>query len=150
MSLCHRDRKTGAILHPYGKDPVGHLVPHGVLSFTDNVDTVIGWWSQGTPWNIGLRVPESMFVLDVDPRNGGLDSLAEQTKAVSWRIYLLTIPRAASIQLILKCLAHNACGDKLLDDPIPLRAGQERRWALDGCEEDGTCEEGRAREEGAR
>jgi Bifunctional DNA primase/polymerase, N-terminal len=79
--LCKRDRGTGRILHPYGKDPVGRLVPHGVLDFTSDVDTVSKWWSQG-PWNIGVRVPASMFVLDVDgpdrrPHPGkGLQALA--------------------------------------------------------------------------
>jgi len=80
--LCKRDRDTGRILHPYGKDPLGRLVPHGVNDFTSDVATVINWWSQG-PWNIGVRVPESMFVLDVDgpdrhPHPGkGLQALAE-------------------------------------------------------------------------
>lgn len=70
--LCHRDRETGKILHPRGKAPVPHLVPHGVLDFTTDTDTIAAWWSE-TPWNIGARVPESMFVLDVD----NLDALAE-------------------------------------------------------------------------
>jgi hypothetical protein len=80
--LCRRDRVTGKILHPYGKDPVGHLVPHGVLDFTDDVNIVTRWWSR-TPWNIGIRVPEQMFVLDADgpdrhPHPGrGLPALAE-------------------------------------------------------------------------
>ena len=56
--LCMRDRKTGKVVGRHGKDPVGHLVPHGVLDFTCDVETVIRWWSQG-PWNIGARVPES-------------------------------------------------------------------------------------------
>ena len=81
--LCKRDRDNPKIiLHPYGKDPVGRLVPHGVLDFTSDVDIVSKWWSQD-PWNIGVRVPESMFVLDVDgpdrlPHPGkGLQALAE-------------------------------------------------------------------------
>lgn len=80
--LCKRDRGTTRILHPHGKDPVGHLIPHGVLDFTTDIDIVRKWWSQG-PWNIGVRVPESMFVLDVDgpdrrPHPGkGLQALAE-------------------------------------------------------------------------
>jgi hypothetical protein len=71
------------ILGPFGKDPVGYLVPHGVLDFTDDVDTVLRWWSRH-PWNIGVRVPESLFVLDVDgpdrrPHPGkGLPALAKQ------------------------------------------------------------------------
>jgi hypothetical protein len=66
----------------HGKDPTTGLTPHGVLDFTDDIDTVIRWWSR-TPWNIGARVPESMFVLDVDgpdrrPHPGrGLQALAE-------------------------------------------------------------------------
>ncbi len=80
--LCHHDRDTGRIVHPCGKDPVGHLVPHGLLDFADDVNTVTRWWSR-IPWNIGVRVPESMFVLDVDgpdrrPHPGrGLQALAE-------------------------------------------------------------------------
>lgn len=81
--LCKRDPDNPRrILHPYGKDPVGHLVPHGVLDFTDDEATVARWWLR-TPWNIGVRVPESMFVLDVDgpdrrPHPGkGLQALAE-------------------------------------------------------------------------
>jgi hypothetical protein len=84
----YRDPDTGKmivgkkILHPYGKDPVGRLVPHGVLDFTADTATVAGWW-RSTPWNIGARVPESMFLLDVDgpdrtPHPGrGLQALAE-------------------------------------------------------------------------
>ncbi len=79
--LCHRDRDTGRIVHPRGKDPVGHLVPHGLHDFTDDIASVARWWSR-TPWNIGVRVPESMLVLDVDgpdrrPHPGrGLQALA--------------------------------------------------------------------------
>jgi hypothetical protein len=73
-----RCRTTG----PHGKDPVGYLVRHGVYDFTTNVGKVINWWSR-TPWNIGIRVPASMFVLDVDgpdrlPHPGkGLQALAQ-------------------------------------------------------------------------
>ena len=70
--LCKRDRKSGRMLGVHGKDPVGHLVPHGVFDFTTDIDTVVRWWSQ-KPWNIGARVPESMFVLDID----NLDALTE-------------------------------------------------------------------------
>jgi hypothetical protein len=50
----------------------------GVLDATTDLNTVIAWWSgRYADCNIGLRVPETMVVIDVDPRNGGLDSLAE-------------------------------------------------------------------------
>lgn len=44
----------------------------GVLDATDDLDTVNDWWGgryRGS--NIGGRVPTSMVVIDVDPRNGG-------------------------------------------------------------------------------
>lgn len=48
---------------------------HGLYDATDDVETVIRWWSgpyRGA--NIGGRIPESMLMIDIDPRNGGLDS----------------------------------------------------------------------------
>ena len=66
----------------HGKDPITGLTPHGVLDFTDDIATVTRWWSR-QPWNVAARVPESMFVLDVDgpdrrPHPGrGLQALAE-------------------------------------------------------------------------
>lgn len=49
----------------------------GVLDATNDVVTVTKLWGKEyAGCNIGARVPESMFVLDVDPRNGGADSLA--------------------------------------------------------------------------
>jgi hypothetical protein len=49
----------------------------GVLDATTDIDTITAWWSgryRGA--NIGGRVPDPMFVLDVDPRHGGLESIA--------------------------------------------------------------------------
>jgi hypothetical protein len=53
---------------------------HGVLDATSDLDTVTAWWSgkyKGA--NIGGRVPDSMFVLDVDVRSGGIEALNELT-----------------------------------------------------------------------
>jgi hypothetical protein len=56
----------------------GEKVPpartHGVLDATDDVATVARWWSERA-WNIGLRVPDGIVVLDSDPRHGGEDDL---------------------------------------------------------------------------
>lgn len=50
---------------------------HGVLDATDDVATVARWWGDRyRGCNIGGRVPESMFVLDSDPRHGGDRTLA--------------------------------------------------------------------------
>jgi Bifunctional DNA primase/polymerase, N-terminal len=80
--LCKRDpNNPRVILGPHGKEPHPRLL-HGFYDFTDDVETVRRRWSK-TPWNIGIRVPAQMFVLDVDgpdrlPHPGkGLQALAE-------------------------------------------------------------------------
>lgn len=48
----------------------------GVLDATTDLMTVLKWWAgRYAGYNIGGRIPESMFVLDIDPRNGGQESL---------------------------------------------------------------------------
>jgi hypothetical protein len=50
---------------------------HGLYDATSDVDTVIRWWSD--PYkgcNIGGRIPESMLLIDVDPRAGGHETWA--------------------------------------------------------------------------
>ncbi|OBY30500.1 bifunctional DNA primase/polymerase [Mycolicibacter kumamotonensis] len=50
---------------------------HGLYDATTDVDRVFGWWGGSyAGCNIGGRVPESMFVVDVDPRHGGDNTLA--------------------------------------------------------------------------
>lgn len=53
------------------------LAGHGVYDATKDVGVVARWWGgQYSGANILGRVPAAMFVLDVDPRNGGDQSLA--------------------------------------------------------------------------
>ncbi|MCV6986078.1 bifunctional DNA primase/polymerase [Mycobacterium shinjukuense] len=53
----------------------------GVLDATDDVATVARWWGgEHAGANIGGRVPESMVVIDVDPRHGGNDSIARHER----------------------------------------------------------------------
>ena len=48
---------------------------HGLLDATTNVAAVIGWWAgRYAGCNIGVRVPESMLVLDIDVYHGGNES----------------------------------------------------------------------------
>jgi len=58
--------------------PAKHpLVRNGKDGFTTDLATV-AWWAQSYPGcNWGGRPPETVFILDVDPRNGGYDSLAK-------------------------------------------------------------------------
>lgn len=50
---------------------------HGVLDATIDIAHVTAWWSSSPNANIGGRVPESVFVVDVDPRHNGLSTLAQ-------------------------------------------------------------------------
>lgn len=74
-----------------GKHPIGRLAPNGVHSATFDARRVDDWFDHG-PINLGIACgPESGVVaLDVDPRNGGDETLAEleQTRGAlpaTWR-----------------------------------------------------------------
>src|SRR4051794_2039411 len=67
------------ILPLHGKVPAipKRLGGRGVLDATDDPELIKAWWTG--PYancNIGARVPQELFVADVDPRHGGLDALA--------------------------------------------------------------------------
>ncbi|MCI0723825.1 MAG: bifunctional DNA primase/polymerase [Acidobacteria bacterium] len=61
-----------------GKHPIGKLVPHGVQDATKNPEKIREWWTAYPKANIGIATgkPSDTVVLDVDPRNGGDESLA--------------------------------------------------------------------------
>jgi hypothetical protein len=60
--------------HPPADCP--HELCHGLYAATSDPDRIARWWTRWPQANIGARVPRSLFVLDVDPRAGGLDALA--------------------------------------------------------------------------
>ena len=62
-------------LKPRTKVPNGWLVPNGVLEATTDVDMIAAWWNKSPDANIGLACGHHFFVLDVDPRNGGDETL---------------------------------------------------------------------------
>ena len=54
----------------------------GVLDASRDPERVTAWWSgRFRHSNVGARVPERLVVLDVDPRNGGADSMTALTRA---------------------------------------------------------------------
>lgn len=59
-----------------GKIP---LTQHGKDDATTDTNQIARWWSGSASHNIGIRVPSSLLVLDIDPQNGG--SLAALTAA---------------------------------------------------------------------
>lgn len=58
-----------------GKIP---LTAHGKDDATTDPAQLERWWGGGARHNIGIRVPSSLLVLDIDPQNGGsLDALRD-------------------------------------------------------------------------
>lgn len=68
-------------LHHLPVFPLNGKIPaiaggRGVLDATSDIQIIARWWGgRYRGCNIGGRVPTSVIVIDVDPRNGGLDSL---------------------------------------------------------------------------
>lgn len=56
----------------HGKVP---LSAHGHKDGTTDLEVVERWWRRWPQANIGARVPDSIVVVDVDPRSGGDQSL---------------------------------------------------------------------------
>lgn len=57
--------------------PAKHpLTKHGKDDFTDDLAQIAAWARRWPGCNWGGRPPEGVVILDVDPRNGGTDSLA--------------------------------------------------------------------------
>jgi len=60
--------------------PLNGKIPtttHGLDDATTDADLITQWWERRPAANIGARVPRDLVVLDVDPRNGGADSLVD-------------------------------------------------------------------------
>jgi hypothetical protein len=59
------------------KVPLGRLVPNGYRDATTDLHTIIRWWTEEPDANVGICVGQAsgLAVLDVDPRNGGDESL---------------------------------------------------------------------------
>jgi hypothetical protein len=58
-----------------GKHPVGRLAPHGFKSASRERGPVTAWWDAEPKANIAIVTGGDIAVLDVDPRNGGDETL---------------------------------------------------------------------------
>ena len=67
-----------------GKDPVGWLVHHGLKDRTTDALLIDRWWAQGD-WNLAI-VPDDLgyFVVDIDPKHGGLQSWLALCQEQNW------------------------------------------------------------------
>jgi Bifunctional DNA primase/polymerase, N-terminal len=66
---------------PHRAGECGHELCHGLYAATSDPERVRRWWARWPQANVGGRVPASLLVLDVDPRHGGLERLAELERA---------------------------------------------------------------------
>ena len=70
-------------LQPGSKQPLGHLVPHGYLDASCDLRAIARWWRVAPLANVGIAcAPSGLLVLDVDPRNGGDETLALAVRAL--------------------------------------------------------------------
>lgn len=59
-----------------GKHPVEHIVPRGQDDATTDASTIRRWWSQMPEAGIAVFLkPSGLVAIDIDPRNGGLDTI---------------------------------------------------------------------------
>jgi hypothetical protein len=113
--------RKGAECKQPGKHP---RTWRGHLDASTDADTIRSWWSRpgGLPWesdeqrdafswqcdpdsNVGIAIPEGLVIVDVDPRNGGNETLAkicaEHGKA--WLDTLTVKTGGAGIQAYFAC-----------------------------------------------
>ena len=63
---------------PGAKQPASWLVPNGVHGATCDPETARRWWGSNPHCGIGIALlPSKLVAVDIDPRNGGLDTMAD-------------------------------------------------------------------------
>ena len=65
------DRRTGEITIASGKTPA---TKHGFKDATADTGRITRWWGKHPTHNIGLPTGHRFDVIDIDPKNGGVDS----------------------------------------------------------------------------
>lgn len=59
-----------------GKAPMGKLVPRGIAHATCDTEVISYWWSRAPRANVAIACRD-LFVVDIDPRNGGDRNIAQ-------------------------------------------------------------------------
>ncbi len=74
---CRCGRPNSEKGHKAGKHPQSNLVPHGHNDATTDPEIIKEWFSTDPQAGIGISLADSgLLALDIDPQNGGLESLA--------------------------------------------------------------------------
>ena len=69
-------------LQPGRKEPLRG--GRGFKDATCSIAAVVDWWTDNPAYNIGYAITADVVVMDVDPRNGGLESLAQLQTEYGW------------------------------------------------------------------
>ncbi len=115
---------------------------HGVKDATTDHDKIARWWSIWPEANIGLATGNRFFVLDVDPRNGGDDTLrklemeyADLPATVQARTggggdhYYFLLPNATTaVKTIGDGLDIQAAGKYVVAPPSKHASGRQYLW----------------------
>lgn len=74
---CRCGRPNSDKGHKAGKHPQTKLAPHGHQDATTDVEIIKEWWATDPEAGIGISLADSgLLALDIDPQNGGEESLA--------------------------------------------------------------------------
>jgi Bifunctional DNA primase/polymerase, N-terminal len=74
---CPQCEPRSARYQPHRPADCGCELCHGLYAATSDPQRVASWWARWPQANIGARVPQSLFVLDIDPRHHGHQRLAQ-------------------------------------------------------------------------
>ncbi len=125
------------------KEPDGTVVPHGFKSASTD-PKIVRQWFRNAHRNVGIAPPVGVLVLDVDPRNGGDESLAKLVAEhgalpATWTVetggggthYYFTCP--ADLTITNKTAAsgldvegHGEGASRYLLVNVPARSGRSR------------------------
>lgn len=126
------------------KHPIWHLAPNGFKNATTDLDVVDSWWRREPEASIGIAAGGGLFVLDVDVRSGGDDSLAELqakrgelpdtplvlTGGGGWHFYFAVPPGLAWHAKIAPGVEIKADGGYLVAPPSMHASGRRYIWDL--------------------
>lgn len=133
----------GHLCRHAGKHPYGRLAPKGTKDASRRPDVVAKWFSIFTWLNVGIVAgPSRLVFLDVDPRNGGVESLLRlvadfgdlpETLAVAtggsgWHYYFASPEQWGRSHLLAPGVEVKAGRSLLVAPPSHHKSGLTYRW----------------------